>query len=83
MTPYNGQTYEHLIGTKVGGSLFDSNGHRHTAADLLTYANPNNIDVYLYATAQTLLFADSTVGKNHTGYPSLKTRSKISSTVPI
>lgn len=63
VTPYNGQTYEHLVGTKVGGSLFDSNGHRHTAADLLSYANPGNIHVYLYATAQQLLFA--------TGSPSL------------
>lgn len=57
VTPYNGETYEHLIGTKVGGSIFDSYGRRHTAADLLTYANPSNLDVYIWASAQRLIFA--------------------------
>ncbi|GFZ01250.1 major Facilitator Superfamily with SPX (SYG1/Pho81/XPR1) domain-containing protein [Actinidia rufa] len=32
--PYNGFTYEHLVGTKVGGTIFDRQGRRHTAADL-------------------------------------------------
>ncbi|KAF5771318.1 putative glucose-methanol-choline oxidoreductase, FAD/NAD(P)-binding domain superfamily [Helianthus annuus] len=30
--PDNGFTYEHIYGTKVGGSIFDQNGKRHTAA---------------------------------------------------
>lgn len=63
MTPFNGETYDHLIGTKVGGSLFDSNDRRHTAADLLTYANPDNLDVYIWASAQRLVFATG-VGKS-------------------
>jgi len=27
--PYNGFTYDHIHGTKVGGSIFDKYGHRH------------------------------------------------------
>lgn len=54
--PYNGFTYEHLYGTKIGGSIFDKEGHRHTAADLLQYADPRRIVVYLHATVQKILF---------------------------
>lgn len=61
VTPDNGFTYEHLFGTKTGGTIFDGSGHRHTAADLLEYAQPNNTAVYLFATVHKILF--STVGK--------------------
>ncbi|KAL1820004.1 hypothetical protein ACET3Z_014873 [Daucus carota] len=54
--PDNGFTYDHLIGTKVGGSIFDKDGHRHTAADLLEYAEPSNIHLLLHATVQRILF---------------------------
>ncbi|XP_031280518.1 protein HOTHEAD-like [Pistacia vera] len=54
--PYNGFTYDHIYGTKVGGTIFDSDGHRHTAADLLEYADPQKITVYLHATVQKILF---------------------------
>ncbi|KAG5558488.1 hypothetical protein RHGRI_008432 [Rhododendron griersonianum] len=47
--PDNGYTFEHIYGTKVGGTIFDANGHRHTAADLLEYADPRQITVYLNA----------------------------------
>ncbi|XP_028783131.1 protein HOTHEAD [Neltuma alba] len=60
--PYNGFSYDHLIGTKVGGSIFDDSGSRHTAADLLTYADPDAISVYLHATVQKILFRDSPAG---------------------
>ncbi|XP_022922265.1 protein HOTHEAD [Cucurbita moschata] len=56
VVPDNGFTYDHLYGTKVGGTIFDRHGHRHTAADLLTYANPPNLTLFLYATAHTILF---------------------------
>ncbi|KAH6783874.1 Glucose-methanol-choline oxidoreductase family protein [Perilla frutescens var. hirtella] len=59
VAPYNGITYEHLIGTKVGGSIFDEKGIRHTAADLLEYADPSKITVYLHATVQRILFRTS------------------------
>ncbi|XP_030473272.2 protein HOTHEAD-like [Syzygium oleosum] len=61
VTPDNGFTYEHLFGTKTGGTIFDGSGHRHTAANLLEYAQPNSTAVYLFATVHKILF--STVGE--------------------
>ncbi|CAI0547031.1 unnamed protein product, partial [Linum tenue] len=54
--PYNGFTYNHVDGTKIGGTIFDDQGHRHTAADLLEYANPLTVKVYLHATVSRILF---------------------------
>ncbi|KAB1210767.1 Protein HOTHEAD [Morella rubra] len=54
--PNNGFTYDHVSGTKVGGTIFDTEGHRHTAADLLQYADPTRITVYLHATVQKISF---------------------------
>ncbi|CAK7326096.1 unnamed protein product [Dovyalis caffra] len=51
--PYNGFSWEHIEGTKIGGSLFDNCGERHTAADLLQSGNPDNIMVLLNATAKS------------------------------
>lgn len=56
VTPYNGETFDHLLGTKVGGSIFDRKGNRHTAADLLEYAHPKQITVLLHATVHRILF---------------------------
>ncbi|KAK9065349.1 hypothetical protein SSX86_016732 [Deinandra increscens subsp. villosa] len=56
VTPDNGQTYDHLIGTKVSGTIFDPNGTRHTAADLLQYANPTGLSILVHATAHKILF---------------------------
>ncbi|CAN1186271.1 Protein HOTHEAD [Linum perenne] len=56
IVPNNGFTYNHIYGTKVGGSIFDSAGHRHTAADLLDYANPDRLTVLLKATAHKIMF---------------------------
>lgn len=55
--PYNGFTTEHMYGTKVGGSIFDEQGRRHTAADLLEYADVEKIVVYLKSTVHRILFA--------------------------
>eukprot|EP01018_Ginkgo_biloba_P033132 Gb_39927 [translate_table: standard] len=54
--PYNGYTVDHVEGTKIGASIFDNNGKRHTSADLLKYANPQNIVVLLNATTSRILF---------------------------
>nr|GEY73261.1 protein HOTHEAD-like [Tanacetum cinerariifolium] len=54
--PDNGFTYDHIVGTKVGGTIFDKNGTRHTAADLLQYANPKGLSVLLRATVHKILF---------------------------
>ncbi|CAN7066333.1 unnamed protein product [Brassica rapa subsp. trilocularis] len=54
--PYNSFTYDHINGTKIGGTIFDDAGQRHTAANLLEYSNPNSIAVYLHATVHKILF---------------------------
>ncbi|KAF8052178.1 hypothetical protein N665_1593s0002 [Sinapis alba] len=54
--PYNGFTYNHTYGTKIGGTIFDNVGQRHTAANLLEYANPDTVAVYLHATVHKVLF---------------------------
>ncbi|WCJ26149.1 Glucose-methanol-choline (GMC) oxidoreductase family protein [Euphorbia peplus] len=56
VSPYNGFTYDHINGTKIGGTIFDQQGHRHTAADLLNYANPSALTVLLYASVRRVLF---------------------------
>ncbi|XP_029118888.1 (R)-mandelonitrile lyase-like [Elaeis guineensis] len=55
VTPYNGFTVHHVAGTKIGASTFDSSGRRHSAADLLGFANPNNIRVALRASVERIL----------------------------
>ncbi|KAK9068092.1 hypothetical protein SSX86_012203 [Deinandra increscens subsp. villosa] len=81
VAPNNGFTYDHLVGTKVGGTIFDENGTRHTAADLLQYANPKGLSLFLHASVQQILvncrgkkpraygvvFEDS-LGKKHLAY---------------
>lgn len=64
VSPNNGFTYEHLQGTKVGGTMFDQNGYRHTAADLLEYADPTKISVYLHATVYQILMRTIPAGEN-------------------
>ncbi|XP_010504487.1 PREDICTED: protein HOTHEAD [Camelina sativa] len=56
VSPNNGFTFGHINGTKFGGTIFDRDGHRHTAANLLEYANPNTIVVYLHASVHKILF---------------------------
>ncbi|KAL7253943.1 hypothetical protein ACSBR1_008313 [Camellia fascicularis] len=56
MMPDNGFTYDHIYGTKVGGTIFDQDGHRHTAANLLEYADPAKITVYLNAVVHQIFF---------------------------
>ncbi|PRQ17852.1 putative glucose-methanol-choline oxidoreductase, FAD/NAD(P)-binding domain-containing protein [Rosa chinensis] len=56
VVPDNGFTYDHIYGTKVGGTIFDVERHRHTAADLLEYANSTRLTVLLHASVQKILF---------------------------
>ncbi|GMI99568.1 hypothetical protein like AT5G51950 [Hibiscus trionum] len=53
--PYNGFTYDHINGTKIGATIFDTDDRRHSAADLLEYANPKQIKVYLHATVHKII----------------------------
>ncbi|KAI3711931.1 hypothetical protein L1987_70480 [Smallanthus sonchifolius] len=55
--PFNGYTLQHTLGTKIGGSTFNSTGHRHSAADLLNLAIGSNIKVGVYATVERILFS--------------------------
>ncbi|KAI8544602.1 hypothetical protein RHMOL_Rhmol08G0309600 [Rhododendron molle] len=56
VSPFNGFTYDHLYGTKVGGTIFDKFGRRHTAAELLASANPEKLSVLVHATVQKIVF---------------------------
>lgn len=56
VTPDNGFTFDHVTGTKIGGTIFDGNGQRHTAADFLRHARPRGLTVVLYATVSRILF---------------------------
>ncbi|KAG8374838.1 hypothetical protein BUALT_Bualt10G0037200 [Buddleja alternifolia] len=56
VNPYNGFTYDHMPGTKLGGTIFDPEGRRHTAADLLKYANPKGLTLLLNASVHKILF---------------------------
>nr|CAD1835376.1 unnamed protein product [Ananas comosus var. bracteatus] len=82
VAPYNGFTYDHVYGTKVGGTIFDADGNRRSAADLLEYAHPERLTVLLHATvakirfelrgkarptAHGVVFRDS-AGKKHRAY---------------
>ncbi|XP_052133811.1 protein HOTHEAD-like [Oryza glaberrima] len=56
VTPDNGFTFDHVTGTKIGGTIFDNSGQRHTAADFLRHARPRGLTVLLYATVSRILF---------------------------
>ncbi|CAK7325098.1 unnamed protein product [Dovyalis caffra] len=57
--PYTGFSLDHVVGTKIGGSTFDGSGRRHSAADLLNYANAANIQVAVYASVERILLAST------------------------
>ncbi|KAJ8900046.1 hypothetical protein K2173_024161 [Erythroxylum novogranatense] len=59
VNPYNGYSLDHLVGTKIGGSTFDGSGRRHSAADLLNYANAGNIKIAVYANVERILLASA------------------------
>ncbi|KAM1219379.1 hypothetical protein ACFX2J_046224 [Malus domestica] len=56
VSPFNGFTYDHVYGTKVGGTIYDRFGRRHTSAELLSSGNPQKLTVLVYATVQKIVF---------------------------
>ncbi|KAI4329153.1 hypothetical protein L6164_021447 [Bauhinia variegata] len=56
VSPFNGFTYDHIYGTKVGGTIFDRFGRRHTSAELLATGKPRKLTVLVYATVQKIVF---------------------------
>ncbi|KAL2516351.1 Protein HOTHEAD [Forsythia ovata] len=90
ISPFNGFTYDHINGTKIGGTIFDRFGRRHTAAELLASANPDNLHVLVHATVQKIVFDETGKtpravgvifndenGKQHTAFLSKRLRSEI------
>ncbi|KAL8522666.1 hypothetical protein ACS0TY_012705 [Phlomoides rotata] len=67
IAPYRGFTLDHLVGTKIGGSTFDSYGNRHSAADLLSYANPANINVVVGASVERIVVVVNSSSRKATG----------------
>ncbi|KAF3651144.1 Protein HOTHEAD [Capsicum annuum] len=59
ISPFNGFTYDHIYGTKSGGTIFDRFGRRKTAAELLTSGNPEKLHVLVHATVQKIEFDTS------------------------
>ncbi|KAL5219196.1 hypothetical protein ABZP36_019880 [Zizania latifolia] len=68
VTPDNGYTLEHVPGTKIGGTIFDRTGQRHTAADFLRRAHPRRLTVFLHATVSRILFRRSGTTANQVAY---------------
>jgi hypothetical protein len=65
VTPDNGYTLEHVQGTKIGGTIFDRRGRRHTAADFLRRAHPRRLTVFLRATVSRILFRRAGTRRAH------------------
>lgn len=61
--PYNGPSLDHIVGTKIGNSIFNSTGYRHTAANLLRAGTAANLTVYVYATVQQVQFVNASGGQ--------------------
>lgn len=61
--PYNGFSWDHIAGTKIGGTVFDANRKRHISADLLERGNSSNIVVLLNATVKNIVFRSDDKGK--------------------
>ncbi|XP_050382654.1 protein HOTHEAD [Argentina anserina] len=59
VSPFNGFTYDHLYGTKFGGTIYDKFGRRHSSAELLSSGNPQKLKVLIYATVQKIVFDTS------------------------
>ncbi|KAK6929014.1 hypothetical protein RJ641_005219 [Dillenia turbinata] len=72
--PYNGFGLEHKIGTKIGGTTFDTYGRRYSAADLLSYDKAANIKVALHGTVERILVASASASASAT---SLSTKTAI------
>ncbi|CAO2823292.1 unnamed protein product [Amaranthus hypochondriacus] len=62
--PYNDFSLEHVLGTKIGGSIFDPSGRRHSAADLLNFAGAANIEVAVHASVQRVILATNSASNS-------------------
>ncbi|KAK2658670.1 hypothetical protein Ddye_005203 [Dipteronia dyeriana] len=63
--PNNGFSLEHLKGTKLGGTVFDELGKRHTAVDLLKAGILNNTLVLLNTTVNKIIIHTNRKGNEN------------------
>ncbi|XP_022997400.1 (R)-mandelonitrile lyase 1-like isoform X1 [Cucurbita maxima] len=59
IVPDNGFELRDVVGTKIAGSIFDENGNRHGAEELLNKARPGNLKVAIRATVERIIFSGS------------------------
>ncbi|KAH7545213.1 hypothetical protein FEM48_Zijuj01G0069900 [Ziziphus jujuba var. spinosa] len=55
--PDNGFSLQHLVGTKTSGSIFDNEGKRHGAVELLNKGKLKNLKVAIEAYAERIIFS--------------------------
>ncbi|XP_015877949.3 (R)-mandelonitrile lyase 3 [Ziziphus jujuba] len=60
--PDNGFSLQHLVGTKTSGSIFDNEGRRHGAVELLNRGELKNLKVAVEAYAERIIFSSKTSG---------------------
>ncbi|KAI3927356.1 hypothetical protein MKX01_027587 [Papaver californicum] len=60
LIPSNGVSLEHVAGTKIGGTIFDGFGNRHSSLDLPSAGNVNRTNVLLNSTVKSIIL-------NHNG----------------
>lgn len=60
--PDNGLTLDHILGSKVTGTLFDNRGKRHGAVELLNKGHPKNLRVAIHATVERIIFSSKASG---------------------
>ncbi|XP_015878943.3 (R)-mandelonitrile lyase 1 isoform X1 [Ziziphus jujuba] len=65
--PYNGFALNHMVGTKIGGSIFDDKGRRHGAVELLNKADFKNLRVAVHATVEKIIFSSNASSLSATG----------------
>lgn len=55
--PDNGFSLDHVVGTKAGASIFDQEGRRHGAVELLSRGQLNNLRVAVHASVERIIFS--------------------------
>ncbi|KAH7545214.1 hypothetical protein FEM48_Zijuj01G0070000 [Ziziphus jujuba var. spinosa] len=65
--PDNGFSLQHLVGTKSSGSIFDNEGKRHGAVELLNKGELKNLKVAVEAYAERIIFSSKASGVSATG----------------
>ncbi|XP_060669904.1 (R)-mandelonitrile lyase 3-like [Ziziphus jujuba] len=67
VTPDNGFTLQHLVGTKSSGSIFDNEGKRHGAVELLNRGVLENLKVAVEAWVERIIFSSKASGVSASG----------------